>query len=153
MIKTLLATASAAILMLTSASAADVFTQEGKCELKESSGFSNSDAVEVKFGKAIKATAKLYLDDFFDKKIINANISVENTADKPMHCQYYVAFFDSDGTLIGCASQGSFSDEGIKAGASTNFGSCLIPLPKGFHEKAVTYKITFYEGETIIGKD
>ena len=153
MIKKLLGAASAALLLLAPAAAADMFTLEGKCELKQSSGFSNTDAVEVKFGNTVLATAKLYIDDFFDKKIINANISVENTGDKPMHCQYYVAFFDGDAKLIGCAAQGSFGDEGIKAGASTNFGSCLIPLPKGFHEKAVTYKITFYEGDNLIGKD
>jgi len=38
-------------------------------------------------------------------------------------------------------------DPGLAAGESTQLGSCLIPLPAGFHEKAVQYKIAFYGAE------
>ena len=58
-----------------------------------------------------------------------------NTSGKAMHCQYYVAFFDKAGALIGCAGQGTFDEKGLAAGESTQLGSCLIPLPAGFHER------------------
>ena len=69
-----------------------------------------------------------------------------------MHCQYYVAFFDEQGTLLGCAGQGTFGAKGLAAGETTQLGSCLIPLPAGLHEKAVRYKIAFYESDKEIGK-
>jgi hypothetical protein len=70
-----------------------------------------------------------------------------------MHCRYYVAFFDKDGKLLGCAGQGTFDKKGLRAGESTQLGSCLIPLPAGLHEKAVQYKIAFYESDKEIGKE
>ena len=107
---------------------------------------------QVRVGEKIKGTCKFYIQEFFGKKIINANIEIVNTSDRAMHCQYYVAFFDEAGKLVGCAGQGTF-DKGLAAGESTQLGGCLIPLPQGFHEKAVQYKIAFYESDKEIGKD
>jgi hypothetical protein len=140
-----------AVLALTLAGAAFGETKEGTCRLKDGKAF-DEDVFTVKVGDKVKGTCKFYIDEFFKKKIINANIQVENTTKKPLYCQYYVAFFDKDGNLIGCAAQGSFGKEGLAAGKSTSFGSCLIPLPAGFHEKVVQYKIAFYEGDKEIGK-
>ncbi|GAA5496242.1 hypothetical protein Rhal01_02425 [Rubritalea halochordaticola] len=144
--------ACAAVSLFSMVSAAEVQTKEGKCVLQESNGFDKGKVIQVEVGKVVKGTCKFYLSDFFGKKIINANIDIKNTADKPMHCHYYVAFFSESGELIGCAGQGSFSKEGLAAGEKTTLGSCLIPVPEGFHEKAVSYKITFYEDEKQIGK-
>jgi len=124
---------------------------EGPCKLQESSGFDKK-AVEVKVGKTIKGTCKFYIDEFFGKKIINANIALHNTGKKSAHCHYYVACFDKAGKLVGCASQGTFGKDGLDAGDKTQLGSCLIPLPKGLHERVASYKIAFYESATPVGK-
>lgn len=125
--------------------------KEGDCRIKEGSFF-DKDVFTVQVGDKVKGTCKFYIDEFFGKKIINANIQIVNTADKPMHCRYYVAFFDKEGNLIGCAGQGTFDEEGLAAGETTQLGSCLIFLPEGLHEKAVRYKIAFYESDKEIGK-
>ena len=126
-------------------------TKEGSCQLKEGGAF-DKDAFTVQVGEKIKGTCKFEITEFFGKKVISANIEIANTSDKAMHCQYYVAFFDEHGTLIGCAGQGTFDAKGLAAGKSTQLGSCLIPLPAGLHEKAVQYKIAFYESDQEIGK-
>ena len=126
-------------------------TKEGSCQLKEGGEFDN-DVFTVHVGEKIKGTCKFYIQDFFKQRIVNANIAITNTSDKAMHCQYYVAFFDKDGKLVGCAGQGTFDRKGLAAGETTQLGSCLIPLPAGLHEKAVQYKIAFYESDQQIGK-
>ncbi len=126
-------------------------TKEGVCQLKAGKAF-DQDVFKVQVGTTIKGTCKFYIDEFFGKKIINANIQIMNTGSTAMHCQYYVAFLDKDGKLIGCAGQGTFNEKGLAAGESTQLGSCLISLPPGFHEKAVQYKIAFYESDKEIGK-
>jgi hypothetical protein len=68
-----------------------------------------------------------------------------------MYCQYYVAFFDKAGTLIGCAAQGT-GDKGLAAGEKTHLGSCLVFLPAGCHEKVIQYKVAYYESDQEIGK-
>jgi len=139
------------IIFLLSGPVAKAETTHGFCTLKKSSAFAE-DIFTTKVGKRMKGTCKFYIDEFFGRKIINANITVENSADVPLFCQYYVAFFDAEGNLVGCAEQGIFGDEGLEPGESENFGSCLIPLPAGEHEKISSYQITFYESESPIGK-
>ncbi len=134
------------------ASAALCETKEGTCQVKQGGAF-GKDVFTVHVGEKIKGTCKFFIQKFFEKKIINANIEIVNTSDKAMHCQYYVAFFDKAGALIGCAGQGTFDEKGLAAGESTQLGSCLIPLPAGFHERAVQYKIAFYESDQEIGKE
>ena len=126
-------------------------TKEGSCQLKKGGAF-DKDVFTVQVGQKIKGTCKFYIMDFLGKKIINANVEIKNTSDEAMHCQYYVAFFDKADELLGCAGQGTFDKDGLAAGKTENFGSCLIPLPAGFHEKAVKYKIAFYESGKEIGK-
>lgn len=125
--------------------------KSGPCALKKSDSFGD-DALKIEVGKTVQGVCKLYIDEFFEKKIVNANIEVTNTGSKPMHCQYYVAFFDKGGKLIGAAGQGNFGDEGIAPGEKTQLGSCLIPLPLGEHERIASYQIAFYESEGQIGK-
>jgi hypothetical protein len=126
-------------------------TKEGSCQLKPGKP-SDENVFKVQVGDKVKGTAKFFTDDFFGKKIISANVELVNTGTTTMYCQYYVAFFDKDGNLIGCAGQGTSEKNGLAAGKSTQLGSCLIPLPEGVHEKAVQYKIAFYEGDKPIGK-
>jgi hypothetical protein len=140
-----------ALLLQLPALAARAETKAGSCQLKEDEGF-GKDVFRVQVGEAIRGTCGFYIQEFFKKKIINANIQIANASAKAMHCQYYAAFFDKAGTLIGCAGQGTFGGKGLAAGASTQLGSCLIPLPIGLHEAAVQYKIAFYESDQEIGK-
>ena len=126
-------------------------TKEGTCHLKISKAFGDG-VFKVQIGEKIKGVCKFYIEDFLGKKIINANIKITNTSAKVMHCHYYVAFFDKDGNLIGCAGQGTFGKEGLPAGESTQLASCLIPLPVNFLEQVVQYKIAFYESDKEIGK-
>jgi len=141
-----------ALLLQLSALAALGESKEGICRLKWAGPF-DKDVFTLAIGDKIKGTCKFSITDFLGKEIINANVSIVNTADKAMHCQYYVAFFDEQGTLLGCAGQGTFGEKGLAAGETTQLGSCLIPLPAGLHEKAVRYKIAFYESDKEIGKD
>ena len=95
------------ILVQISALAAFGETKEGWFHLKPARGFA-TDAFTTHVGDKITGTCKFYIQDFLGKKIINANIQIVNTSSKAMHCQYYVAFFDDAGKLIGCAGQGTF---------------------------------------------
>ena len=139
-----------AVLLQIPALAALGESKEGSCQLKEGNAFDKG-VFTVQVGEKIKGTCKLYIMDFFRQKVINANVEIVNTSDKAMCCHFYVAFFDEHGTLIGCAGQGTFGEKGL-AGKSTQLCSCLIPLPAGLHEKAVQYKIAFYESDQEIGK-
>ena len=142
----------AAVVMVVLAFQASAETKEGPCQLKKSDGFDDSNAVKVEVGTGIKGVCKFYISDFFGAEIINAGIEIKNTTSKPRHCSYNVAFFDKDDQLIGCVSQGTSSEEGLAAGATSTLGSCLIPLPKRLYEKVVKYKIAFYESDQEIGK-
>jgi len=121
-------------------------------KLQKAGAFDDDKVVKVGFGKTVKATAKLRLDDFFDALIINAYVSVKNTGKKPMFFHYYISFFDADGNLVGCAAQGAFGNDGLKPGEDSNLGSCLIPIPHDVAKAVKSYKIVYYESEKPIGK-
>jgi hypothetical protein len=59
-----------------------------------------------------------------------------------------VAFFDKDKNLIGSTGQGSFGDEGLKAGEETQMGSCLIELPKDKYKEIASFQAVIYETDT-----
>ena len=123
------------------------FTEkEGPCVLKKGSAF-DKDVPTVEIGKNIQGTCKFYISDFIGRTIINANMSVKNTSKERRNCQYYVAFFDKKGKLIGCADQGL--GDGLDAGADTQMGSCLIFLPDGMAETVTSYKVRFYETDKM----
>jgi hypothetical protein len=126
-------------------------TKEGSCQLKQGRP-SDENVIKVHVGEKVKGTCKFFIEDLFGKKIISANIELENASPVTMYCQYYVAFFDKDGNLIGCTGDRTSDKNGLGSGKSVQLGSCLIPLPIGFHEKAVQYKIAFYEAEKPIGQ-
>ena len=127
-------------------------TKSGKCTLREAGAFDDEKHVVVKVGEKVKGTCSFYIDEFFGKKIVNANIKIENTTDNAMFCEYHVAFFDKNGNLVGCASQGTMGDDGLGAGKETLLGSCLITVPKDKLKRIASYKVTFYESDTPIGK-
>jgi hypothetical protein len=140
--------------LLIHASACAVFgeTKEGTCCLQQADPF-DRDVFTVHVGEKIQGTCKFFVQEFFGRKIINANIEIANTSGKTMYCQYYVAFLNRDGQLIGCAGQGTFGPKGLPAEESTQLGGCLIPLPAGLVGKAVRYQIAFYESDKEIGTD
>jgi len=123
-------------------------TKEGDCQF----AFGQT-TFEVHVGNQLKGTANFYLDEFCGEIIINANIAVVNSQAHAMHCQYYVAFFDENDRLLGCAGQGS---ELAPGKGTHHFGSCLIPIPerivKDVVKDVVRYKPAFYESVEPIGK-
>jgi hypothetical protein len=136
----------AAVVVCVMAASVLAETKSGKVELKESD-FPPKGAPNVEMGQTVKLTANFYISEFFGSKIINAVPRVKNTGDKPMHVLFNVAFFDADGKLLGCVSQGSFSDEGLAAGEETQLGSCLIKLPEAELKKVKSFQASFYESE------
>lgn len=125
--------------------------KEGDVKLKKGNYF-DDDVFSVRVGKYVDATRKFFIDDFFEKLMICANVEIKNPTNKIMHCEYYVAFFDREGNLVGCASQGTM-DDGLKAGEDTNFSSCLVFIPHSMFDKVTSYKLIFYESEVPIGKE
>ncbi|HLA85714.1 MAG TPA: hypothetical protein VJL29_13065 [Thermoguttaceae bacterium] len=119
--------------------------KSGNCELKPSGDPEGPFEVEV--GRKLKGTCQFRLSDFLGREIINAQVNLRNYSEQTMHCQYYVAFFDKDRNLLGCDSQGA----DLAVGDETTLGSCLIPLPEGVREKAVSYQVVYYESDVPIG--
>ncbi len=127
-----------------------IFTdKEGPCSLGELMGLlGNKEAMKVKIGKNFEGECKFHADEFFGKPMINANISVKNTSKERRTCQYYAAFFDKDGKLVGCAGQ-ELGDGGIAAGENTSMGSCLVFLPTDAIKTVASYKVRLYESDPL----
>jgi hypothetical protein len=118
---------------------------EGPVQLTYSDSAFARNSFKKEFGKLVKATTDWRVGDFFGEETVFAGISVKNTGPKPMYFHYYVAFFDKDKKLIGATGQGSFGDDGLKPGADTQLGSCLIHLPKDLYKQIVSYQAAIYE--------
>lgn len=127
--------------------------KKGDTKLQEAGAFEDDKLQIIELtADGITLKAKLRIDDFFDKKIINANADVHNTGDKAKFFHYYIAFFDAEGGLLGCASQGSFGEDGFAPGEKTQLGSCLIYLDPEDIKKVKTYQAVLYVGDEAIGK-
>ena len=134
----------AALMFGISAHAASI---EGAIQLKyEESPFAK-DTFKKEFGDVVKATCNWRTGEFFGKETVFAGVTVKNTGSKPMFFQYYVAFFDKDKKLVGASGQGSFGDDGLKAGEESQMGSCLIHLPKDRYKDIVSYQAVIYESD------
>ena len=132
---------------------AETYTASGEIALKQAtSSFDKENVVTISLGEDIKLTCNMYIDDFFEKKIINAGAEIHNTSSDTMHCSYNVAFFDKDKNLVGCAAQNSFGD-GLGPDEKTYLGSCLISLPHALFEKVKYYQIVLYTGKKEVGKE
>ncbi len=124
----------------------------GPCKLQQAGAFDESKLFKVSMGKALRLTTRWRLDTFFEKQIINANVTVKNPTKQPLFCQFYVAFFDKQGELIGATGQGSFGDEGIAPGQEEQFGSCLIEIPPDLAGEVASFRAVLYESDKEIGK-
>lgn len=136
---------SLAVMLVTGASAASI---EGEIQLKYSESAFAKDTFKKEFGGVVKAMCNWRAGEFFGKETVFAGITVKNTGDKPMFFNYYVAFFDKSGKLVGATGQGSFGKEGLKPGEETQMGSCLIFLPKDRYKDIVSYQAVIYETDT-----
>lgn len=58
-----------------------------------------------------------------------------------------MAFYDKNRKLVGASAQGSFGDDGLKAGGNTQLGSCLIKLPADKYKEIKYYEAVIYEAE------
>jgi len=132
--------------------AVETVSKSGPCRLQEAGAFDDAKLFKITLGKALRLTTRWRIDEFFGKRIINANVTVQNPSSKTMFFHYYVAFFDKDGHLLGCAGQGSLSDDGLAPGDETQLGSCLIPLPAEAFKAVASYKVILYESDTMVGK-
>jgi len=129
-----------------------VVRSSGEVELQYAGHFDDDKVVEVAVeSEGFSLTARLRLDIFFDKHIINANADVENNRDEAVFYRYYIAFFDAEGGLIGCAGQGSFGDDGMDAGDNTQLGSCLIEIDPEIADSIASYQMLVYVSDRPIG--
>ena len=122
------------------------FTEkEGRCAIKERRFNDDEDTVEI--GRNFQGVCKFYSDDFFRSTIINAGLHVKNASKGRRACQYYVAFFDKNGKLVGCGD-GRTMDTGLTPGEDTSL-SCLLFLPEEQIKEVVSYRVRLYESETL----
>jgi hypothetical protein len=122
-------------------------TKSGPVKLSESHFGAPDGAPAVEMGKKVRLTAKFVISDFFGSKVINAGAKLNNTAAAPMFFAFHVAFFDKGNHLLGCVSQNSIGDQGLKPGEETQLGSLLISLPASELKNVASYQTTFYESE------
>jgi len=132
--------------------AASAAASAAAAERVASSGaFNGTKPLTVEFGATVKVKAELRLDTFFGKQVVSANATARNGGTVPMFCQYYVAFFDKDGKLLGCAAQGTLAEKGLAPNEEVSLGSCLVPLPPASRALVQSYQVAFYESEKEIG--
>lgn len=106
-------------------------------------------AFTKRFGDNIEVTSKWYVDDFFGRETVFAGASVKNKGSKTLAFHYFVAFYDKEHKLIGCAAQSSFKDAGLKAGEETELGSCLVKLPSSKFKEIEYFEAVVYETEAL----
>ncbi len=116
---------------------------KGKVVLKE--GFSR--ATKVKVGKKFKATSQLHITEFFGKKLVSAQLDIENPTKEKLSGALHVVFFDKKNNVIGCTAQDGTLDPGEK----TSFGSLLARIPHDDVKKIASYQVVFYEDTEEIG--
>jgi hypothetical protein len=121
--------------------------KSGPAKLRESKFGPPDNAPAVEMGKTVKLTARFYISEFFGSKVINAGATVKNIGSKPMFYVFHVAFFDKENHLLGCASQSSFGDQGLKPGEETQLGSLMVTLPASELSKVSSYQAAFYESD------
>jgi hypothetical protein len=136
------------LLILLTALSVQAASIEGDIKLAYSDSMFAKNAFKKEFGDVVKANCNWYVGEFFGKETVFAGIKVKNTGAKPMFFQYYVAFYDKDKKLVGAVGQGSFGDDGLKPGAETQMGSCLIHLPKDKYKEIVSYQALIYETDS-----
>lgn len=126
----------------------------GETKLQEAGPFDDDkvQTLELTAG-GLALQAKFRIDDFFDRQTVHANAEVTNKTDQTLHFQYYIAFFDADGQLVGCAREGSFGDKGIAAGESASTGTCLIHLDPADIAKIKTFQAVFYVSDKPVGAE
>lgn len=120
-------------------------TLEGPIALTYDASMFSKNSVKKEFGDVVKATTDWRVGDFFGKQTVFAGAEIKNTGTKPMFFNYYIVFFDKDKKVVGCSGQGSFGDEGLAPGKSTQLGSCLIHLPKDKYKEIVSFQAVIYE--------
>ena len=130
----------------------EVFRKSGEIKLKEAkNAFDKKAFFKVQTGKKIKVEGKFRISKFFDSKVVMATADAENTSKKDLYYAYFIAFFDKNKKLIGCASQVA-SMQPLKAGEKTQFGMCIISLPESEIKKITSYQLVFIESDKKIGQ-
>ena len=133
------------LLPLFIAAAAQAASISGEIKLNYADPFAGDSSFKKEFGDVVKATTSWHVGDFFGQETVFGGVSLKNPSSKTMYVDYYVAFFDKNGRLIGTASQGTFGNAGLEAGREIQLGSCLIHLPKDKYKEITSYQAIIYE--------
>ena len=144
MTRTILILCALAACGATSIAAPSVSRKEGKGPSNSEGLFSNGTPIQVKVGDRIEAVCELHLKDFDGEPTIIANPRLANPTGKTIRVRYHVAFFDNEGKLVGCASQGCTLQPGAR---QVQLASCLVFAPPEDLKKVYSYQIVLYEVE------
>ena len=96
---------------------------------------------------------------------IQAWVSFNNTSETRAFTEVYIAFFDIDANLMACTHIAAATDANAtfptativtadgKSQTSAAFtAASAVPIPLGYEQDIVSYKITLYESATPIGE-
>jgi hypothetical protein len=147
-------------------------TREGRCSLKVKVASAPETKLDPKFDRefAVQLGEKLVLKAqcrfiISENNAIEAWVGFQNPNKKKMFGQFYVAFFDKFGNLVGSnAKDFSIEPNGTYPGMTvTDAGPFRVnsspfdllkpmPIPRGLEKTIASYKCTLYESESPIGE-
>jgi hypothetical protein len=102
--------------------------------------------VKITVGEKLKFETNFHRFEFGGKASFAANGTLKNTSNKKLYCALYVAFFDKDKNLMGCAARTTILDPGKDLVVAN-----VIELPADQIEKITTYQVTLYDSEKEFG--
>jgi hypothetical protein len=110
--------------------------KEGKILLQ--SGKKNLDDNQaIQIGKNVAIMINPYIDDFGDKKVINANGKFINQTDETQEVIYLITVYDAENKLVGA----SVSKFPVPAKMTTWIGDALIRGKEEDFKKVTSYRI------------
>jgi hypothetical protein len=143
---------------------------EGTCALKKITTPDLFEGEKQRFPVALGERLKLKVECRFnigEDNAIETWVRSTNPSDKKMFGEFYIAFFDKYGNLVG-SSHWDITTEPRGSNPSVSItptggepqpmmspfqGIVPVPIPLGFEEKITSYKVTLYESEWPIGEN
>ena len=119
------------------------FTKEAPITLQKHVFNDHKEPTVIKVGNKVTFEINAYIDDFFDKPIINANAKIRNTTPVHMRATYVITFYDATNQVVGTYATSST----VKPHDVVNFGSGLIHGKEEDFRRVTHYKLytTAYE--------
>jgi hypothetical protein len=100
---------------------AEEFTKEGKIALKEEGKAPEKEQL-IQAGEKVVFKVNAYIDDFMDRKIINANANLINLTDDTQRLLYVITFYDANKNIVGAYAANCTLDPK----QNTSYGSAII---------------------------